>query len=254
MLGQGGFGAEDEIEYGDAQGAEVPPFHINVADLFPESAVPAGGGGSLESDVAIASHTEAGLVSPPQRQSARGRPDQHEAVLDVIEPRTRQRPKGVVVAASRREAAARPAGAPPGMKPLSDYSTVSAMKEAIFTMRAPDIAQRAYPHESEACHIEVVAELFRKLAEKKVHESPVAADKYITDMLRTIDYVGIYSNADRATRVARFMEKRALRTWAKRVKYDSRQKIANARERVHGRFVKLVPKNPKVRDIHDGRA
>ena len=51
-------------------------------------------------------------------------------------------------------------------------------------------------------------------------------------------WVGAYSPTSRHLRVSRFLEKRAQRTWTKKVKYNVRKNFADSRLRVKGRFVK----------------
>jgi hypothetical protein len=51
-------------------------------------------------------------------------------------------------------------------------------------------------------------------------------------------YIGIYSPEDRKDRIKRFIDKRKLRMWTKKVKYDVRKNFADSRVRVKGRFVK----------------
>jgi hypothetical protein len=53
-----------------------------------------------------------------------------------------------------------------------------------------------------------------------------------------MDKVGIYGPEERKARIARFLEKRRSRVWAKKVKYDVRKNFADSRMRVKGRFVK----------------
>ena len=50
-------------------------------------------------------------------------------------------------------------------------------------------------------------------------------------------HIGAYSVAERARRIARFMEKRAARIWHKNIKYEVRKNFADSRLRVKGRFV-----------------
>ncbi|EEY63771.1 uncharacterized protein PITG_02257 [Phytophthora infestans T30-4] len=50
--------------------------------------------------------------------------------------------------------------------------------------------------------------------------------------------IGIYSPAERRERLKRFHEKRKLRVYHKRVKYDCRKRLANSCPRVKGRFVR----------------
>jgi len=50
--------------------------------------------------------------------------------------------------------------------------------------------------------------------------------------------IGIYSPQARKMRIERFIEKRKLRVWTKKVKYDVRKNFADSRVRVKGRFVK----------------
>lgn len=49
--------------------------------------------------------------------------------------------------------------------------------------------------------------------------------------------VGRYTLDQRRLRVQRFLEKRKLRVWKKKVKYGCRKKLADSRPRVKGRFV-----------------
>jgi hypothetical protein len=53
-----------------------------------------------------------------------------------------------------------------------------------------------------------------------------------------MDKVGIYGPEERKARIARFLEKRRNRVWAKKVKYDVRKNFADSRLRIKGRFVK----------------
>ncbi|GMF12264.1 unnamed protein product [Phytophthora lilii] len=50
--------------------------------------------------------------------------------------------------------------------------------------------------------------------------------------------IGIYSPAERRERLKRFHEKRKLRVYHKRIKYDCRKRLANSCPRVKGRFVR----------------
>ena len=52
--------------------------------------------------------------------------------------------------------------------------------------------------------------------------------------------VGVYTVLQRKARVEKFHEKRKMRIWRKRIKYDCRKKLADSRPRVKGRFVKRV--------------
>lgn len=54
----------------------------------------------------------------------------------------------------------------------------------------------------------------------------------------TLARIGAYTVEERKARVALFMEKRKARVWSKRVSYECRQKLADGRVRVKGRFVK----------------
>lgn len=62
--------------------------------------------------------------------------------------------------------------------------------------------------------------------------------------LRAIDrgdnkrYVGAYSPESRRRRIDLFNQKRKLRVWTRKVKYDVRKNFADTRMRVKGRFVK----------------
>ncbi len=49
--------------------------------------------------------------------------------------------------------------------------------------------------------------------------------------------VGVYTLEERRLRITRYLEKRQRRVWSKRVNYHCRQKLADGRERVKGRFV-----------------
>lgn len=53
-----------------------------------------------------------------------------------------------------------------------------------------------------------------------------------------MDKIGIYGPEERKARIARFLEKRRNRVWAKKVKYDVRKNFADSRLRIKGRFVK----------------
>ncbi|KAE8899654.1 hypothetical protein PF005_g7707 [Phytophthora fragariae] len=50
--------------------------------------------------------------------------------------------------------------------------------------------------------------------------------------------IGIYSPAERRERLKRFHEKRKLRVYHKRIKYDCRKRLANSCPRIKGRFVR----------------
>ena len=50
-------------------------------------------------------------------------------------------------------------------------------------------------------------------------------------------HVGAYTVEERRTRINRYLEKRKQRVWSKRVNYHCRQKLADGRVRVKGRFV-----------------
>ncbi|EGZ30268.1 hypothetical protein PHYSODRAFT_385425, partial [Phytophthora sojae] len=50
--------------------------------------------------------------------------------------------------------------------------------------------------------------------------------------------IGIYSPAERRERLKRFHEKRKLRVFHKRIKYDCRKRLANSCPRIKGRFVR----------------
>ncbi|KAG3118836.1 hypothetical protein PI124_g2631 [Phytophthora idaei] len=50
--------------------------------------------------------------------------------------------------------------------------------------------------------------------------------------------IGIYSPAERHERLKRFHEKRKLRVYHKRIKYDCRKRLANSCPRIKGRFVR----------------
>lgn len=51
-------------------------------------------------------------------------------------------------------------------------------------------------------------------------------------------YVGSYSPVARKLRIERFLAKRKLRKWRRKVDYDVRKNFADTRLRVKGRFVK----------------
>jgi hypothetical protein len=50
--------------------------------------------------------------------------------------------------------------------------------------------------------------------------------------------IGAYTLEERKARIAAFHEKRKKRVWSKRVNYHCRQRLADGRVRVKGRFVK----------------
>ena len=61
--------------------------------------------------------------------------------------------------------------------------------------------------------------------------------------------LGSYTPEERRKRIERFLEKRKLRVWTKRVKYDVRKNLADSRVRVRGRFVKKEELSSAVGDI-----
>jgi CCT motif len=50
--------------------------------------------------------------------------------------------------------------------------------------------------------------------------------------------IGIYTPAERAAIIERFLQKRSRRVWNKKIRYDCRKDLADRRLRVKGRFVK----------------
>lgn len=56
--------------------------------------------------------------------------------------------------------------------------------------------------------------------------------------LDSVYRIGRYSLAERHDRIKRYRDKRAMRNYNRRVKYDCRKVIADKRVRVHGRFVR----------------
>ena len=82
-----------------------------------------------------------------------------------------------------------------------------------------------------------------------LHKAPVDAPraspngvKYITNRMRVakIAHAPGYYGEERKARIRRFMEKRARRTWGKRIRYADRQEQALRQNRIHGRFVSGV--------------
>lgn len=59
-----------------------------------------------------------------------------------------------------------------------------------------------------------------------------------SELLGRKKYVGAYSPESRRRRIELFHEKRKLRVWTRKVKYDVRKNFADTRMRVKGRFVK----------------
>ena len=51
--------------------------------------------------------------------------------------------------------------------------------------------------------------------------------------------IGIYTLSERKALLARFREKRLRRIFRKKIKYDCRKRLAQARPRYRGRFVKV---------------
>tara|TARA_B110000971_G_C19924494_1_gene460862 strand:- start:641 stop:892 length:252 start_codon:yes stop_codon:yes gene_type:complete len=54
----------------------------------------------------------------------------------------------------------------------------------------------------------------------------------------TDKWCGAYSSANRVLRIERFLKKRKLRVWTKKVQYNVRKNFADTRMRVKGMFVK----------------
>lgn len=50
--------------------------------------------------------------------------------------------------------------------------------------------------------------------------------------------IGIYTPAERAAIISRFLDKRTRRVWNKKIRYNCRKSLADRRMRVKGRFVK----------------
>ena len=61
--------------------------------------------------------------------------------------------------------------------------------------------------------------------------------------------LGSYTPEERRRRIERFLEKRKLRVWTKRVKYDVRKNFADSRVRVRGRFVKKDASDEATADM-----
>lgn len=57
-------------------------------------------------------------------------------------------------------------------------------------------------------------------------------------------FIGAYTVEQRAARVRRFMELRRRRVWFKKVKYACRRRLASARLRYKGRFVRSIEDIP----------
>jgi hypothetical protein len=68
----------------------------------------------------------------------------------------------------------------------------------------------------------------RKIA-KKIAKIPRRDDDVIT--------IGEYTKAERRGKIERFLEKRKRRNFEKKIQLECRQKVANSRPRIGGRFI-----------------
>lgn len=63
-------------------------------------------------------------------------------------------------------------------------------------------------------------------------------DKKSDEVMMPIPGLGVYSSEERRQRIQKFIEKRSMRVWTKKIKYDVRKNFADSRVRIKGRFVK----------------
>lgn len=72
---------------------------------------------------------------------------------------------------------------------------------------------------------------------KKKAIVPVQVAVEIPLIVSPAKQVGTLSAEERKRKIDRFLEKRKRRTWAKKISYDCRKRVADNRLRVKGRFV-----------------
>ena len=58
-----------------------------------------------------------------------------------------------------------------------------------------------------------------------------------SDLIDCDDPKELYQRETRLDKLERYFRKKASRVWKKKVKYFSRQKVANGRQRVNGKFI-----------------
>eukprot|EP01041_Mallomonas_annulata_P010271 gene10271-21430_t len=68
---------------------------------------------------------------------------------------------------------------------------------------------------------------------------PNISEKY-ADIYNKNGRIGIYTREERDIIIHRYHEKRRRRVWKKKIRYHCRKNLADRRERVKGRFVKLI--------------
>ena len=76
---------------------------------------------------------------------------------------------------------------------------------------------------------------------------------YIAGSLSISGQIGIYSAEKRRLKLERFFEKRKLRVWSKKIKYDVRKNFADTRVRIKGRFVRKDVSSVGSSIIADGK-
>jgi len=79
---------------------------------------------------------------------------------------------------------------------------------------------------------------------------PNISEKY-SDIYNKNGRIGIYTREERDTIINRYHEKRKRRVWKKKIRYHCRKNLADRRERVKGRFVKL-PKDVIIEHTENG--
>ena len=78
----------------------------------------------------------------------------------------------------------------------------------------------------------------RAFSEGFLEGSSGSSNALTTKGIDSQKFTGIYSPRTRRKRVERYLLKRKLRVWSKKIKYNVRKNFADSRLRVKGRFVK----------------